>query len=91
MQIMSRLARTSALACLGLAVAGLVLPSVVAWAAAGAAPDLDFVGGWRPLSLKGCALSVGTFVGALLGMPVNPMLGATVGSLAFHAALALCT
>lgn len=64
-----------------------------AWTSGGtpALPELEFAGGWRPLSLKGCGLSLGVFVGGLLGMPANPLLGATVASVAFHAALAFCT
>ncbi len=45
-------------------------------------------GWWRPLSLKGCVLALGTLIGALVTMgPYSPI----VGSIAGHAALLACT
>jgi len=43
--------------------------------------------GWRPLSLKGCALALGTMIGALVTTgPFSPI----VASVAGHAALFAC-
>jgi hypothetical protein len=53
-----------------------------------AAPAEDAVGsGWRPLSIQGCALALGTLIGALVTTgPFAPI----VASVAGHAALFAC-
>lgn len=48
-------------------------------------------GGFRqPHSLKGCALALGTAIGALFTTGAIPMVGSLVASMALHAALFAC-
>ena len=47
--------------------------------------------GWRPLSLKGCGLAIGAFLGAVTSGAANPLLIGLLGSAAFHAALYACS
>ncbi len=51
---------------------------------------LDPDGGRRPPALKECALAVGLFVGGIVGMGVNPRMGAACISWGFHIGLVTC-
>lgn len=69
-------------------VTGLVLHGSSPLSHEAAPPGLEMLGGraWRT-----CALSIGLVLGGAIGMPANPLGGATAISLGLHLGLFSCT